>query len=164
MLVFMTSKSDFRCLDIKDHQNHRRKAVVMNGSSINNPSTQDIEEGKRYWGRRIANARTQQPWIPTEILFLKNKRVKKRKGGEVREGGRKKRERIEDLHRAHLWAVPLILSTVHIPDLLSINHDGTFSWQESGFLTTLSLAPVEPGLLLEAWSPVAHTTWEKQTC
>lgn len=33
-----------------------------------------------------------------------------------------------------------------------------------GFLTTLSLAPVEPGLLLEARSPVAHTTWEKQTC
>lgn len=37
----------------------------------------------------------------------------------MREGGRKKTERIEDLHRAHLWAVPLIPSTVHIPDLLS---------------------------------------------
>lgn len=37
----------------------------------------------------------------------------------MREGGRKKTERIEDLHRAHLWTVPLIPSTVHIPELLS---------------------------------------------
>lgn len=134
MLVFMTSKSDFRCLDIKDHRNHRRKAVVMNGSSINNPSTQDIEEGKkkRYWDRRIANTRAQQSQIPIEILFLKKERGKKRKG-EVREGGRQKTERIEDIHRAHLWAVPLVPST-------STNHGGTFSWQEPLAFWQLSLS------------------------
>lgn len=65
------------------------------------------KEKKRYWGRRIANARAQQPQIPIEFLFLKKERGEKRKG-EVREGGRKTEERIKDVHSAHLWALPLM--------------------------------------------------------
>lgn len=159
MLVFMTSKSDFRCLDIKDHRNHRRKAVVMNGSSINNPSTQDIEEGKKKKVLRQEDCKYQGTAVSDtywDSVFKKGKRKEEKRRSE----GRREAENGEDRRRTQ--SPPMCSSSgpfnIHQPWW---NH---LLARAFGFLTTLSLAPVESGLLLEARSPFAYTTWEKQTC